>query len=267
MKTKSLVTLLPACLFFLNLCLSPPAHGARVDLIVDHGVARDCETQARAVVNGVFDFFQKTYGIGLQRDIRIKFSCDKLNYQKAIQDWYGASESQASVVAHHTTGVQRRGDLIVDLGDINSDYKQLFVLCHEMVHFYQGQESQDKHGAIGWMLEGSADALAAHILETVGVKNASGFKNWWIKNLKKARVLPSLENLHTHKGLMSACYTYGGRVTYTTSALAVLTLVEWRGYPALFAYFQALKNSTPEDAFYQAFGAKVTDFEKQFRPF
>jgi len=67
--------------------------------------------------------------------------------------------------------------------------------------------------------------------------------------------------------LMSACHTYGGRVTYTTSALAVITLVEWRGYPALFTYFRALKNTNPEEAFYQAFGAKVGDFEKQFRPF
>jgi len=265
MKTNSLVV--AACLFLLNLCASPAAYGGRIDVVVDHGVEKDAEAQARAAVNGVFDFFQKTYGIGLQRDIRIKFSCDKLNYKKAIQDWYGASEGQASQVAHNTAGLQRRGDLIVNLGDINNDYKQLFVLCHEMVHFYQGQESQDKHGAIGWMVEGSADALAAHILETVGVKNASGYKKWWIENLKKARGLPSLEDLHTHRGLMSACYTYGGRVTYTTSALAVMTLVEWRGYPALFAYFQALKNSSPDDAFYRAFGAKATDFEKQFRPF
>lgn len=267
MKTKSLFLALAACFFFLNLCIAPDVHGARVDLVVDHGVEKDSEAQARAAVNGVFDFFQKTYGIGLQRDIRIKFSCDKLNYKKAIQDWYGASEGQAALVAHTTAGLQRRGDLIVDLGDINCDYKQLFVLCHEMVHFYQGQESQDKHGAIGWMLEGSADALAAHILETVGVKGASGYKNWCLDNLKKARGLPSLESLHTHQGLMSACYNYGGPVTYTTSALAVMTLVEWRGYPALFTYFRALKNASPEDAFYQAFGARIGDFEKQFRPF
>lgn len=267
MKTKSLLIALPACLFFLNLCLSPGAYGARVDLVVDHGVEKDAEDQARAAANGVFDFFQKTYGLGLQRDIRIKFSCDKLNYKKAIKDWYGVSESQATLHAYTTAGLQRRGDLIVDLGDINSDYFQLFVLCHELVHFYQGQESQDKHGAIGWMLEGSADALAAHILETVGVKGASGYKKWWIENLKKVRGVPSLESLHTRQGLMSACYTYGSRVTYTTSALAVMTLVEWRGYPALFTYFRALRNASPEDAFYQAFGARIGDFEKQFRPF
>lgn len=267
MKTKSPVLALVFCLFFFNLCLSPGAHGARVDLVVDHGVEKDAEAQARAAVNGVFDFFQRTYGIGLQRDLRIKFSCDKLNYKRAIQDWYGASESQAHLTASASLGLQRRGDLIVNLGDINSDYIQLFVLCHELVHFYQAQESQDKHGALGWMLEGTADALAAHILETVGVKGARGYKSRWIENLQKVRGIPSLESLHTRQGLMSACHTYGGRVTYTTSALAVMTLVEWRGYPALFTYFRALKNTNPEEAFYQAFGARAGDFEKQFRPF
>jgi hypothetical protein len=267
MKTKSLLNALLSWLFFLNLCLLPDAYGAWVDLVVDHGVDKDAEAQARAAVNGVFDFFQKTYGIGLQRDIRIKFSCDKLNYKRAIKEWYGASESQASLSAYATSGLQRNGDLIVDIGDINSDYAQLYVLCHELVHFYQGQESQDKHGAIGWMCEGAADALAGHILETVGVKGAKGFKNWWTKHLKTVRELPSLESLHTRQGLMSACVAYGSRVTYSTAALAVMTLVEWRGYPALFTYFRALRNARPEDAFYQAFGAKVTDFEKQFRAF
>jgi hypothetical protein len=268
MLAKSLVMALAAGLLGFNLGFSPPAFGAaRVDLVVEHGVEKDAEAQARAVVSGVLDFFQGTYGIGLQRDIRIKFSCDKLNYKKAIMSEYGANEALAAQRANSSWGLQKKGTLLVDLGDINSNYLQLFVLCHEMVHFYQAQESQDKHHKIGWMLEGSADALAAHILATVGVKGASSYKSRSLEMLKQARRIPSLEVLHTQRGLMAACGTYGSRVTYTTSAMAVLTLVEWRGYPALFAYFQALKQAKPEDAFYQAFGTKLTDFEKQFSPF
>jgi hypothetical protein len=56
-------------------------------------------------------------------------------------------------------------------------------------------------------------------------------------------------------------------IAYNTAALAVLTLVEWRGYPSLFAYFRNLRNSSPEDAFYRAFGSRLNDFEKQFKPF
>ncbi|MBI4644361.1 MAG: hypothetical protein HY790_06940 [Deltaproteobacteria bacterium] len=81
MKSKPLVIALASCLFFLNVCVSPTAYGARIDLIVDHGVDKNAEAQARAAINGIFDFFQKTYGIGLQRDLRIKLTCDKLNYR------------------------------------------------------------------------------------------------------------------------------------------------------------------------------------------
>ena len=59
---------------------------------------------------------------------------------------------------------------------------------------------------------------------------------------------------------------YGSYVTYKTSALAVLTLVDWKGYRALFGYLRDLKNASPQEAFNQAFGTRLADFEKQFRP-
>lgn len=258
MKTKPLMTL-AACLFILNFWVSPAAFAARVDVVVDHGVENNAEAQARATVNGVFDFFQKTYGITMQRDFRVKFSCDKLNYKKAIKDWYGANEAQASYLAH-SSGLAKGGTLIVDLGDIKDNYLQLFILCHEIVHFYQGQESNDKHGSIRWMSEGVANAIAAHIMETVGGQTPGLWKKLWIERLKSASNWPKLENLYSYNQMR-------GSLAYDTASLAVLTLVQWRGYPALFAYFRNLKNASPEDAFYQAFGVKVSDFEKSFRPF
>jgi hypothetical protein len=56
-------------------------------------------------------------------------------------------------------------------------------------------------------------------------------------------------------------------VAYATSALAVLNLVRSKGNQPLFAFFKALKNANPEDAFSQAFGVKLSDFEKDFRPY
>jgi len=259
-KTKPLVISMAVCLLIFNLWVSPPAFGSRIDLIVDHGVDKNAETEARAAVSGIIDFFQKTYGIGLQRDIRIKFSCDKLNYKKAIMTLYGRSEASAAFQANHSVGMQSKGTLVVDLGERSNRHGKLFTLCHEIVHFYQGQESQDKHGSIRWISEGSADAIAAQIMGKVSGEGSEAYKKLWIGNLKNARNWPRLENLHAHNQMRSA-------VAYNTSALAVLTLVEWRGYPALINYFRKLKNASPEDAFYQAFGARLSDFEKSFRPF
>ena len=265
MQAKSLVLTLTFCLFTLHLGLSP-AQGARIDVVVDHGVEQDAATQAQAAVRATIDFFQNTYGLGLDRDIRIRFTCDISNYKKAIQDWYGASESQASQQSHMSLGLQQGGTLIVNLGDIHSNFLQLFVLCHEIVHHFQGQMSGDRQGSLRWMAEGMADAVAAHVLEGIGVKAAGRYQNWWQEKLKKARDWPKLENLHTPKEWLAAVRAYGPNVTYKTSAMAVLTLGQWKGYRSLFTYLQALKSAGPEDAFYQAFGARLNDFEKQFRP-
>ncbi|MDD2904234.1 MAG: hypothetical protein PHU44_17540, partial [Syntrophales bacterium] len=117
-----------------------------------------------------------------------------------------------------------------------------------------------------WMSEGMADAIAVHVLETVGVKGARRYKESWKNNLQKARDWPKLDQLHAPNEWFAAAATYGSYVTYKTSALAVLTLVDWKGYPALFAYLRDLKTASPEAAFYQAFGTRLADFEKQFRP-
>ncbi len=117
------------------------------------------------------------------------------------------------------------------------------------------------------MTEGVANAIAAHILATAGIKGGVDYQKQWLETLQKARGWPSLENLHTPKEWYAAMQAYSPNVTYGTASLAVLKLVQWRGYQPLFAYFSALKQTSPEDAFYQAFGARVGDFEKQFRPF
>jgi hypothetical protein len=266
MRAKSLFLTLTFCLACLYVGFPAAAQGARLDVVVDHGVEKDAETQARAAVNATIDFFQQTYGLGLNRDLRIRFSCDKTNYKKAIKDLYGVSEAQASLQSKISLGLQMKGTLIVNLGEIHNNFLQLFVLCHEIVHHFQGQMSQDKHGTLRWMSEGMADAVAGHVLETLGVKGATQYRNWWQENLKKARGWPKLENLHTRGQWLAAIGAYGSLATYKTSAMAVMTLVQWKGYRPLFAYLNDLKHDKPEEAFYRAFGTRLSDFEKQFRP-
>jgi hypothetical protein len=267
MIKKSRFLAFASCLFFLGLCSSAAVSGgARIDLVVDHGVEKEAEAQARAVINAIIDFFHNTYGLALEKDLRIKLTGDKLNYQRSIQDWYGGGEAAAARQSEITGGLQSRGAIILNLGSMRDSQFQLFCLCHEMVHHFQSQESPDKYGAIRWLTEGVANVIAAHILATVGVKRAVYDQNLWLQNLKQARDWPRLESLHTGQEWYAVMQARP-QVTYETASLAVMTLVKWRGYGSLFNYFRALKNTGPEDAFYQAFGSRLTDFEKQFRPF
>lgn len=215
--------------FLLNFCGLPAVQGVRIDVVVDHGVEKDAETQARAAVQGIIDFFHNNYGVALERDLRLKFACDRLNYKKAIQDWYKLGEAQADFHAHTSKGLQSQGALIVNLGDIHGNFPQLFVLCHEMVHHFQGQISGDRHGSLRWLSEGMADAIAAHVLATIGVKAAGPYQASWRENLKKARDWPKLEKLHTPREWYAAVRAYGSYVTHKTSALEVLMLVSLYG--------------------------------------
>lgn len=265
---KSLILALLSCFFFFSLSLSPAAWaGARVDVIVEHGVAKEVEDQARTAVTAIFDFFHNTYGLSLDKDIKIVLTPDKLNYKDAIKQLYGASDAAAGLQSEITAGLQSRGTIIINAGSITGNHRQLFVLCHEIVHHFQGQECPDRYGAIRWLTEGVANAIAAHILATVGIKGADDYPKKWQKVLEKARSWPSLEQLHTPKDWYAAMQSYNPDVTYGTASLAVLKLVQWRGHRPLFNYFQTLKQTNPEEAFYQAFGARIGDFEKQFRPF
>jgi len=265
---KSLILALVSCCFCFNLSLPPGVWaGARVDVIVEHGVDKEVEDQARTAVTAIFDFFHNTYGLSLDKDIKIVLTPDKLNYKDAIKQLYGASDAAAGVQSEITAGVQSRGTIIINAGSIKNNQKQLFVLCHEIVHHFQGQECPNRYGAIRWLTEGVANAIAAHILMTAGVKGGDDFQKEWLQVLQKARGWPNLEKLHTQRDWYAAMQSFNPNVTYSTASLAVLNLVQWRGYQPLFAYFQNLKQAGPEDAFYQAFGAKIEDFEKQFRPF
>ncbi|MHB8069117.1 MAG: hypothetical protein ACYDIC_14605 [Desulfobaccales bacterium] len=270
MKSKFLVISLALCFFWLQVCLLPAAYGAtRLDLVVGYGVDNHSEAQARLALDTATNFFQNTYGLGLERDLQIFLVPDQDAYRTALIQRYNLSDNQARNVAESTAGFSRGSagaTIVVNMGNLRSGLSQLFCLCHELVHQFQSQESRDRHNSIRWLSEGVAEALAAHILETAGLKKAD-YKGYWQGIVKKAPRFPRLENLHSYNEWFASMEANGSQVTYGTAALAVLTLVQWKGYRPLFAYFTSLQQLSPEAAFVQAFGATVADFEKQFTPF
>lgn len=270
MQSKSLVASLALSLLWLHFFFSPAAYGAtRLDLVVEYGVDNKSESQARLALDTSTNFFQSTYGLGLERDLQIFLVPNQDTYRTALMQHYGLSDSQARNVAESTGGFSRGSagaTIVVNMGSLTSGQSQFFCLCHELVHQFQSQESRDRHNSIRWLSEGVADVLAAHILDTAGLKRAD-YQRYWQEIVKRAPRWPRLEDLHSYDDWFASMEANGPPVTYGASALAVLTLVRWKGYRPLFAYFNSLKQLSPEDAFVQAFGLTVADFEKQFTPF
>jgi hypothetical protein len=205
----------------------------------------------------------------LERDLQIILVPNQDTYRNTLIRSYGYNDNEARKIAETTSGLSRGASgaaIVVNLGRFSGGQNQLFGLCHEIVHQFQSQEGRDQHNSLRWLSEGVADALAAHILETAGLKTVD-YKYFWQETTRKAPRWPRLENLHTYKEWFASMDANGSNVTYNTAALAVLTLVQWKGYRPLFAYFCALKQTGPEDAFFQAFGTRISDFEKQFTPY
>jgi len=207
--------------------------------------------------------------LGLERDLQIFLVANQDAYRTALMERYGLSDNQARNVAEGTAGFSRGSagaTIVINMGGLKSGQNQFFCLCHELVHQFQSQESRDRHNSIRWLSEGVADALAAHLLDTAGLKKAD-YKSYWQEIVKRAPRYPRLESLHSYNEWFASMDANGPQVTYDTSALAVLALVQWKGYGPLFAYFTALRQLSPEAAFLRAFGTTVADFEKQFTPF
>jgi hypothetical protein len=106
--------------------------------------------------------------------------------------------------------------------------------------------------------------MAAHIMETAGLGGAVDYRRVWQGKRQNAAGGPRLENLHTQKEWFAALEAYGGGATYGTAALAVLALRQRHGYEPLLAYFRALSRLSPEDAFHQTFGVRLSSFERDF---
>jgi hypothetical protein len=270
MKSKSPLMALALGFFCINFCLPAFASGpARLDLVVEYGVDQRCADQARLAIDTAVNFFQNTYRLELERDLQIVLVPDRDTYRKTLIRCLGCDDNRARELAETSGGVSHGGTgaaIIVNLGKKPDRENEIFGLCHEIIHQFQDQESRGVRKSPAWLIEGVADALTAHILETAGLKTVD-YKSYWQETIKKAPRWPRLENLHSSKEWDASMGANGPHVTYETAALAVLNLVQWKGYKPLFAYFCALKQTGPEDAFFQAFAIRISDFEKQFTPF
>jgi hypothetical protein len=264
MKTRFSFIGQVSVLFFLIVGGPLDAYGAgQIDVILDRGVSREAEAQTRLAIDATVDFFKKTYGLTLNNKLEIFVVPDKQAHIKELKQRYSLTESEALIRAENTGGSARDGTIIVNVHNAGSAHL-IFCICHEIVHYFQGQVSRN-FCSIMWMTEGVANALAAQIVAAAGVKCPESSQ--WLEVLKKAPKTPRLEHLHSFRDWDTAIKTDGQTVAYAISSVAVMTLIQSKGTKPLFTFFHALRNAKPEDAFSQAFGVRLSDFEKDFRPF
>ena len=269
MRIRYLFVSLGAMLFLLTAGWLPAAQGAdQVDVIVDRGVSREAEGLTRTALEATMDFFNKAYGLSLERKLEIFLVADEQTHIKELRQRYSMPGSMASHTAGNFGGIAGGEVIIVNTNQRGGKQSYMATVCHEIVHIFQNQASRgNKYGSIKWMTEGVAQALAAQIMASAGVPGALGALKQWPEMLRRAGNTPRLEYLRTYRDWDSAGKTFGYPVVYTTAAVAALTLMKERGSKPLFAFFHNLSKTEPEAAFYQAFGLKLSEYEKSFRPY
>ena len=269
MRTRDLLFSLASILFLLSAWGPPEARGAgQVDVIVDRGVTREAETLTRGALDATMNFFNKTYGLSLERKLEIFIVADQQTHVRELRQRYSMPGAMASRNARNFGGVASGEVIVVNTNRAGSKLDYVATVCHEIVHIFQNQASQgNRYGSIKWMTEGVAQALAAQIMAASGIRGALNSQKQWPEILKKVGNTPRLEHLRTYRDWDSAGKTFGYPVVYITASVAVLNLMQEKGTKPLFAFFRNLRNSQPEAAFFQAFGVNLSDFEKSFRPF
>ena len=214
---------------------------------------------------------EQKLGMTLSHPVTVVLAPDAKTYAKILVDEQGISPQAALAHAAFTSGSTQAEKVIVNIGDIELYNDALFIVAHEIAHQCQLERSSDST-RLTWLTEGLADWVAAHAVaanlgEPDGAENSQidSYCRAWLSTLARSEKYPALRNLDLRTDWLSSLQTYGPVVPYRTSALAVFRLADLAGPKAFRSFFDLQrKGELPENAFANAFGITLDNFEKDY---
>lgn len=254
---------LAAWCLWLVAALSGPALAGQVTIVDDPDVAPAAVEAVDRAVAATLDLFREEFGLTLNHDVRLVLTANKEDYATALTRQGGHSRDAAASRADKSVGMSSRGGMIVEnLGRQGNLAEKIFVAAHELTHQFEDQASGGRHNAVRWLSEGTADYVAARVVETSKLGRLADYRSRWTSQVA-ASARPPLAALHGYAAWLAAESRFGGNAIYRRGDLAVLQLIDARGERALFDYFRKLRDRDPERAFREAFGQDLGRFEQQ----
>lgn len=143
------------------------------------------------------------------------------------------------------------------------------VLAHELTHTVQRALVNGRViNADLWLVEGSAEWVAAKVLDALNIETFAKGREGNIDVVAKARqyqTFPRLSQLAMGTEWQTWVGSLGREATYNQAFLAVDFLIEQKGFPAVVEYFRLFgKLNNREHNFARAFGEPLSDFEGKF---
>ncbi len=264
----SIVHLLAIAIVIAPALLSLPVEAAEIGLFFTEGVSPEDRDTAKKTIAATVKYFETNYQLHLNCDVRIVLAKDNPAYAIVLTRHCVISTKDTKEMADTTAGVAcaQEGVEKILIKVANRSKEDLIeVVCHEIVHKFQKQESVSSYDNIMWLCEGVARVISAYVAESLGVGPVRRDRQiTCLKTISAKSKSPSLTVLHSTKEWEAAGEKYLLTITYCTAELAVFELAKLKGYKSLFQYFRYLKRYNNAQAFEMAFGMKLSDYEKYF---
>ncbi len=264
-----LVTSLVVLVLALSLMVGvlPTAAASPITIIAESGVSDAGKADVQAAADATLSLVRDTYGLELQRAMRVILTANTEAYSAAHVREFGVTKAEADRRARTTRGWTSGNTILMNMGNLGNRSVRTRILSHELVHQYQDQVCKGSNcGELTWMREATADVIAARVVESVGATTLAQYREEWRTLLAEAPALPSLSELHSAQAWYAALDKYGSDVGYRTADMAGLRLLELGGQDALLGFFVKLSEGDPESAFVDAFGVSLGEFEAGFDP-
>jgi len=251
----------------ISLLFSQPASGTSgIKIDARPGVSSTHFKHITIAINNITRFFSDNYKLALQKKMRIIIVPDDQTFAKVLVSDFGYAPAVAHKEAPILGGkaLDAKGEylLVIKAKASHAMPWIIEVACHEIVHWYQYQVAGSKKtGEVKWLAEGCATVIAYQIVGTVTDKTMDQYHREKLNTLRKAAAIPTLRELYSRRDWAAAMDKYGGGAVYSKATAAVLELGQRQGVNSLFYYFINLQKVPPAQAFEQAFGLNMHQFE------
>ncbi len=254
-------------LWLLSIACPVEARANKIEIHAEPGVPDEAKASAQLAVDNSLRFFKETFNLELKKDVRIIIVPTPETYAAILVREAQVNQKEAERQARTTFGWSIGENVIVQ--NIGAPFnpnarRRIYNMSHEIVHKFQVQECPDKPSRVMWIYEGVAGIFAARIVELSGGRPLAQQKESWLQETRKLRGQPELKELKSQSDWYKGLDKYGTDPTYSFAGLAVLKLIEEKGYESVFVYFRKLNDGSPEDSFKNAFGMDLKGFDKGF---
>ncbi len=240
------------------------AQSQRFKITSETGVPDDAKENAQTAVDATLGFFKETYHLELKKDYRIILVPNRESYAAALVREAKVDQKEAERRARTTLGWSTYDVIIQNAGEMKVPRRRVYNMSHEVVHKFQSEECSGNCQKIMWTYEGFATAIGSRIVEILGMRPLDETKKTWLKDLQKISTRPSLKELKSKEDWYKALDKFGSDPTYGMVGLAVLNLIEQKGYHPWSVYFKKLNDWSGEDSFKMALGLDMNSYENEF---